>query len=69
MGNHRVYKAECIHTLGTPESERMKVTALNLFPPTTPPLTQELCLLIATQSLREEGKGEKGKNAINGVHD
>jgi len=30
MGNRRLYKIECLHTLGTPESERLKVTALNL---------------------------------------
>jgi hypothetical protein len=34
MGNHRVYKIEYVHTLGTPESEQLKVTALNLFRPT-----------------------------------
>jgi hypothetical protein len=38
MGNRRLYKIECIHTLGTPESERLKVTALNLFHPTASPL-------------------------------
>ena len=45
MGNRRLYKAECIHTLGTPESERLKVAALNLFNPTTPPLSKELVSL------------------------
>ena len=34
MGNRRLYKAECIHMLGTLESEHLKVTALNLFHPT-----------------------------------
>ncbi len=28
MGNHRLYKIDCINVLGTPESERLKVTAL-----------------------------------------
>jgi hypothetical protein len=28
MGNRRLYKIECLHTLGTTESERLKVTAL-----------------------------------------
>ncbi len=34
MGNRRLYKAECIHMLGTLEFEPLKVTALNLFYPT-----------------------------------
>ncbi len=38
MENRRLYKAECIHRLGTPEYERLKVAALNLFHPTAPPL-------------------------------
>jgi hypothetical protein len=37
MGDRRSYKIECLHMLGTPESERLKVTALNLFHPTTSP--------------------------------
>jgi hypothetical protein len=28
MGNRRLYKIECLHMLGTPESERLEVTAL-----------------------------------------
>ena len=28
MGNRRFYKIECLHTLGTPDSEQIKVTAL-----------------------------------------
>jgi hypothetical protein len=40
MGNRHLYKIECLHTLGTPESERLKVTALNLFHPTASPLFQ-----------------------------
>jgi hypothetical protein len=31
MGNRRLYEIECLHTLGTPDSERLKVTALNLW--------------------------------------
>jgi hypothetical protein len=31
MGNRRLHKIECLHTLGTPGSERLKVTALNLW--------------------------------------
>jgi len=30
MGNRRLYKIELFHTPGTSESERLKVTALNL---------------------------------------
>ena len=37
MGNRRLYKIEHFHTLGTSESERLKVTALNLFHPTASP--------------------------------
>jgi hypothetical protein len=42
MGNRRLYKIECLHTLGTPESERLKVTALNLFHPTASPPFQKV---------------------------
>jgi len=31
MGNCRLYKIACFRTLGTPESERLKVAALNLW--------------------------------------
>jgi hypothetical protein len=31
MGNPRLYKVECFHMFGVPESERLKVTALNLW--------------------------------------
>ena len=62
MGNRRLYKIECLHTLGTPESERLKVTALNLFHPTASPLFQKVGFFhIATQSLvgGDEGEGDK----------
>jgi hypothetical protein len=36
MGNRRLNKIECLYRLGTLESERLKVTALNLFHPTAP---------------------------------
>jgi hypothetical protein len=42
MGNRRLYKIECLHMLGTLESERLKVTALNLSPPTASPLSNKL---------------------------
>jgi len=31
MGNRRFYKIQCLHAPGTAESERLKVTALNLW--------------------------------------
>jgi hypothetical protein len=31
MGDRRSCKIECLHMLGTPESERLKVTALDLW--------------------------------------
>ena len=42
MGNDRLYKIEYLHMLGTPESERLKVTVLNLFHPTASPLFKKL---------------------------
>jgi hypothetical protein len=52
MGNRRLHKIECLHTLGTPEAERLMVTALNLFHPTASPPFQKVCFFcIATQSL------------------
>ena len=46
MGNRRLYKAERILVLGTPESEHLEVTALNLFHPTTSPSFQRDGLFI-----------------------
>jgi hypothetical protein len=37
MGDRRLKEIECFYTFGTPESERFKVTALNLFHPTASP--------------------------------
>ncbi len=31
MGNYHLHQIESFHTFGTPESERLKVTALNLW--------------------------------------
>ena len=57
MGNRRLYKIECIHTLGTPESERLKVTALNLFHPTASRPFQKVGFFhIVTQPPNEDGK-------------
>ena len=53
MGNRGLQKIERFHTLGTPESERLKVTALNLFHPTaSPPFPKAGFFRIATQSLK-----------------
>jgi len=42
MGNRHVHEIECLQTLGTSESGRQKVTALNLFYPTaSPPLCKK----------------------------
>ena len=38
MGNPRWLKIECLHRVGTHESKRLKVAALNLFHPTASPL-------------------------------
>jgi hypothetical protein len=60
MGNLRLYKIECLHTFGTPESEPLKVTALNLFHPTTSPPFQKVGFFhIATQSPHVGGGGFK----------
>jgi len=41
MGNRRLYKIKCLHTLGTLGSNRLKVTALNLFHPTASSLSKK----------------------------
>ncbi len=59
MGDHRLYKIERFHTPGTPESERLKVTALNLFHPTASPrFAKKRFFHIVTRPLRGEGRGE-----------
>jgi hypothetical protein len=56
MGNRCLYKIECLHTLGTPRSEQLKVTALNLFHPTVSPPSQKVGFFrIATQPQWREG--------------
>ena len=51
-------KIECLHMLGTYESERLKVTALNLFHPTASPLGAKVSLIhIVTQPLRGKRAG------------
>jgi len=41
MGNRRFHRIEYFQTLDTPESERLKVTALNLFHPTPLPSSKK----------------------------
>src|SRR4030042_5693771 len=42
MRHGRLYRVEPFHTSGTSESERLKVTALNLFHPTvSPPFSED----------------------------
>ena len=55
MGNCHLHKIECFHTFGTPESERLKVTALNLFHPTASPPFQKVGFLILRHSLLAKG--------------
>jgi len=55
MGNRRLYKIECDHMLGTLESERLKVTTLNLFHLTAPPPFQKVGFFILQHSLWGRG--------------
>jgi len=57
MGNRRLYKSRCIHTLDVPGSERLKVTALNLFHPTASPIFEKVGFFI----LRHNLWGERGR--------
>jgi hypothetical protein len=41
MGKHHWLKIECLHMGGDPESNRLKVAALNLFHPTASPLLRK----------------------------
>jgi len=52
MVNRGLYKIERFHTLDTPESERLKVTALNLLHPTASPLFQKVGLFLLRHSLQ-----------------
>jgi hypothetical protein len=54
MGEHQLNRIELFHTFGTPESGRLKVTALNLFHPTVSPLFPgNRFFHISTQPLRK----------------
>lgn len=55
MGNRHFYKIKCFHTLGTPHSERLKVTALNLFHPTAPIPFQKFGFFYYDTAAGEEG--------------
>ena len=50
MENRPLHKIECIHLVGTSESEQLKVIALNFFHPTASPPFQKSCFFnIVTQ--------------------
>ena len=56
MRSRRLDKVKRFHTPGTSGSERLKVTALNLFHPTAyPPFPKNRFFHIATQSPEEKG--------------
>ena len=57
MGNHRLSRIKCFHTLGTPESERLKVTALNPFHLTASPTLKKLVLSYDDTALKEKEEG------------
>jgi len=61
MGNCHLYKNECFNTLGMPESERLKVTALNLFHPTASPPFQKVGFSILRHSLKGRNVNEGKK--------
>jgi len=58
MGNRRLNKIECFHVLGMYESERFKVTALNLFHPTASPRFQKANFLYYDTVSKRRGEGE-----------
>jgi len=65
IGSHRFYKIGCLHTSGTAESQQLKVTALNLFHPTTPPLFQKLGFLMVQHTIwAEESEGNESEGGI-----
>ncbi len=58
MENGRLYKIEFTHTLGTPDSERIKVAALNLFHPTAFPRCQMAVFLYCDTVSLGRGMGK-----------
>jgi len=57
VGNHRLYKIKCFHTLGTPESDRLKVAALNPFHLTASPTLKKLVFSYYDAALKEKKEG------------
>ena len=68
MRNRRFHRIEYFQTLGTPESERLKVTALNLFHPTASPLVQKIGFFILRHSLFKGRVGEGMGSITSDVH-
>jgi hypothetical protein len=56
MGNRRSYKIERLHTLGTADSELLKVTALNLLHPTASPPFQKFGFFLLRHGLLKGGR-------------
>jgi hypothetical protein len=56
MGNRRSYKIERLHTHGTTESERLKVTALNLLHLTASPPFQKFGFFLLRHDLIKRGR-------------
>jgi hypothetical protein len=57
IGNRLLNKIECFHAIGMHESERFRVTALNLFHPTASPLIQKGNFYITAQPPLGRGMG------------
>src|SRR4030042_6055629 len=70
MGNLRLHEIERFHTSGTSESERLKVTALNLFHPTpSPPFSEKPVVSnCATVSKGERGSLPAGRQGCGEVY-
>jgi hypothetical protein len=62
MGNRRLYKIDCLHMLGITESEPLKVTALNLFHPTTSLPFPQAGFFILRHGLLGERAKDEGKD-------
>jgi hypothetical protein len=58
MGNLHLNKIKCFHVLDMPESEQIKVTALNLFHPTASPPFQKVNFLYYDTVSEGRGWGE-----------
>jgi hypothetical protein len=60
MGNRHVHEIECLQPLGTSESGREKVTALNLFYPTASPPLCKKPVFWHCDTVSEGGASRKG---------